>query len=79
MLTRALDAGIAARWVAGDEAYGADPTLRTDGRADPGADPGRRPALDLPSDGPGRVRGGQRDDDVWPTLRGMRDIMTEGR
>lgn len=30
MLTRALDAGVPARWVAGDEVYGADPTLRTD-------------------------------------------------
>src|SRR3954465_6981475 len=28
MLTRALDAGLPARWVAGDEVYGADPTLR---------------------------------------------------
>ena len=28
MLTRALDAGVSARWVAGDEVYGADPTLR---------------------------------------------------
>ena len=30
MLTRALDAGVAARWVAGDEVYGADPTLRAE-------------------------------------------------
>jgi SRSO17 transposase len=30
MLTRALDAGVPARWVAGDEVYGADPTLRTE-------------------------------------------------
>jgi len=30
MLTRALDAGVQARWVAGDEVYGADPTLRTE-------------------------------------------------
>jgi SRSO17 transposase len=28
MLTRALDAGVPARWVAGDEVYGADPQLR---------------------------------------------------
>jgi SRSO17 transposase len=28
MITRALDAGVSARWVAGDEAYGADPNLR---------------------------------------------------
>ncbi|MGH8276781.1 MAG: IS701 family transposase [Steroidobacteraceae bacterium] len=28
MLTRALNAGVPARWVAGDEVYGADPTLR---------------------------------------------------
>jgi SRSO17 transposase len=28
MLGRALDAGLPARWVAGDEVYGADPTLR---------------------------------------------------
>jgi SRSO17 transposase len=28
MLTRALDAGVPARWVAGDEVYGADPDLR---------------------------------------------------
>jgi SRSO17 transposase len=28
MITRALDAGISARWVAGDEVYGADPKLR---------------------------------------------------
>lgn len=30
MLTRALHAGISARWVAGDEVYGADPALRTE-------------------------------------------------
>jgi SRSO17 transposase len=30
MLTRALDAGVPARWVAGDEVYGADPNLRTE-------------------------------------------------
>jgi SRSO17 transposase len=30
MLTRALDAGVEARWVAGDEVYGADPTLRAE-------------------------------------------------
>ena len=30
MLARALDAGIPARWVAGDEVYGADPGLRAD-------------------------------------------------
>jgi SRSO17 transposase len=30
MLTRALDAGVLARWVAGDEVYGADPALRTE-------------------------------------------------
>lgn len=30
MLTRALNAGVPARWVAGDEVYGADPTLRTE-------------------------------------------------
>jgi SRSO17 transposase len=29
MITRALDAGVPARWVAGDEVYGADPALRT--------------------------------------------------
>jgi SRSO17 transposase len=29
MITRALDAGVPARWVAGDEVYGADPGLRT--------------------------------------------------
>lgn len=29
LITRALDAGIAADWVAGDEVYGADPGLRT--------------------------------------------------
>lgn len=28
MITRALDAGVKAGWVAGDEVYGADPTLR---------------------------------------------------
>ena len=28
MITRALDAGVTARWVAGDEVYGADPKLR---------------------------------------------------
>jgi len=28
MLTRALDAGVVAGWVAGDEVYGADPKLR---------------------------------------------------
>jgi SRSO17 transposase len=28
MIARALDAGVAARWVAGDEVYGADPRLR---------------------------------------------------
>ena len=28
MICRALDAGVAARWVAGDEVYGADPALR---------------------------------------------------
>jgi SRSO17 transposase len=30
MLARALDAGIPARWAAGDEVYGADPALRKD-------------------------------------------------
>jgi SRSO17 transposase len=30
MLTRALNAGIPARWVAGDEVYGADPGLRAE-------------------------------------------------
>jgi SRSO17 transposase len=30
MITRALDAGVSARWVAGDEVYGADPTLRAE-------------------------------------------------
>ena len=30
MLTRALDAGVPARWVAGDEVYGADPLLRAE-------------------------------------------------
>lgn len=29
MITRALEAGVPARWVAGDEVYGADPDLRT--------------------------------------------------
>ena len=29
MITAALDAGVPASWVAGDEVYGADPTLRT--------------------------------------------------
>jgi SRSO17 transposase len=29
MITRALDAGVPARWVAGDEVYGADLALRT--------------------------------------------------
>src|SRR4051794_9933902 len=29
MLTRVLDAGVPARWVTGDEVYGADPDLRT--------------------------------------------------
>jgi SRSO17 transposase len=28
MITRALDAGVTARWVAGDEVYGGDPKLR---------------------------------------------------
>jgi SRSO17 transposase len=28
MLGRALDAGVPASWVTGDEVYGADPTLR---------------------------------------------------
>ena len=28
MITRALDAGVSARWVAGDEVHGADPKLR---------------------------------------------------
>jgi SRSO17 transposase len=28
MITRAAQAGVSARWVAGDEVYGADPTLR---------------------------------------------------
>lgn len=28
MLTRALNAGVPARWVAGDEVYGVDPALR---------------------------------------------------
>jgi SRSO17 transposase len=30
MIARALDAGVPARWVAGDEVYGADPTLRAE-------------------------------------------------
>jgi SRSO17 transposase len=30
MLVRALDAGVPAAWVAGDEVYGADPSLRTE-------------------------------------------------
>jgi hypothetical protein len=30
MITRALDAGVAARWVTGDEVYGADPRLRAE-------------------------------------------------
>jgi SRSO17 transposase len=30
MITRALDAGVAARWVSGDEVYGADPGLRSE-------------------------------------------------
>jgi SRSO17 transposase len=30
MIARALDAGVAARWVAGDEVYGADPGLRAE-------------------------------------------------
>jgi SRSO17 transposase len=30
MITRALDAGVPARWVAADEVYGGDPTLRGD-------------------------------------------------
>jgi SRSO17 transposase len=30
MLTRALNAGVLARWVAGDEVYGADPALRAE-------------------------------------------------
>jgi SRSO17 transposase len=30
MLTRALNAGVPARWVAGDEVYGADPALRAE-------------------------------------------------
>jgi SRSO17 transposase len=30
MLTRALDAGVPAAWVTGDEVYGADPTLRAE-------------------------------------------------
>jgi SRSO17 transposase len=28
MITRALNAGVTARWVAGDEVYGGDPKLR---------------------------------------------------
>jgi SRSO17 transposase len=30
MLVRALNAGVAPRWVAGDEVYGADPALRAE-------------------------------------------------
>ena len=30
MIVRALFAGVLARWVAGDEVYGADPLLRVD-------------------------------------------------
>ena len=30
MLTRAFDTGVEARWVAGDEVYGADPVLRAE-------------------------------------------------
>lgn len=30
MIARALDAGTPARWAAGDEVYGADPTLRAE-------------------------------------------------
>jgi SRSO17 transposase len=30
MLIRALNAGVAARWIAGDEVYGADPALRAE-------------------------------------------------
>ncbi len=30
MIARALDAGVPARWVAGDEVYGADPALRAE-------------------------------------------------
>lgn len=30
MITRALDAGVPARWAAGDEVYGADPALRAE-------------------------------------------------
>jgi hypothetical protein len=30
MLTRALDAGVPAGWVTGDEVYGADPNLRAE-------------------------------------------------
>ena len=33
MITAALDAGVPAAWVAGDEVYGADPTLRGDPRS----------------------------------------------
>lgn len=33
MITAALDAGVPASWVAGDEVYGADPTLRSTLRA----------------------------------------------
>jgi SRSO17 transposase len=30
MIRRALDAGVPASWVAGDEVYGADPRLRAE-------------------------------------------------
>jgi hypothetical protein len=30
MICRALDAGVSAAWVAGDEVYGANPTLRAE-------------------------------------------------
>jgi SRSO17 transposase len=30
MIRRALDAGVPAGWVAGDEVYGADPALRAE-------------------------------------------------
>src|SRR6476659_9256242 len=33
MVVRALNAGVAARWVAGDEVYGADPVLRAELKA----------------------------------------------
>ena len=36
MLTRALATGVAARWVTGDEVYGADPALRAELEAQPG-------------------------------------------